>query len=154
MFLPRDLPHYRSIVTEFIGIESEREGVKVLSPECVRVAVENLEVLNSAAFATEQELIKKIYEFSPQTLGSSPLGIILVSSHHQCSQCGGKLHVKGNRPSRLTVYTESFGTVTGTHYHKFCQNFRKGCAFRQYYGYHSEGSQSVTFYDSDWESNK
>ena len=31
--------------------------------------------------------------------------------------------------------------------------FRKGCAFRQFYGYSSEGSQSVTFYDLDWETN-
>ena len=47
------------------------------------------------------------------------------------------------------VYTESFGTVVGTHYHKFCQNFRKGCIFRQYYGYSSQGSQSLVYYDDE-----
>ena len=62
MFLPRDLPHYWSIVTQFVGIESE--GTKVLSPESVRVAVENLEVLNSAAFATDQKLVNEIHAFS------------------------------------------------------------------------------------------
>ena len=51
----------------------------------------------------------------------------------------------------VTSHTESYGTVVGTHYHKFCQHFRKGCGFRQYYGYSSEGSQSITFHDPDWE---
>ena len=62
VFLPRDLPHYWSIVTQFVGIESE--GTKVLSPESVRVAVENLEVLNSATFATDQKLVNEIHAFS------------------------------------------------------------------------------------------
>ena len=151
VFLPRDAPHYWTLITQFITLKSE--VAKVLSPEVVRVAVENLEVLNSAAFVTDQRLLKEIQAFSPPTLGSFPLGIILISSHSQCRLCGGKLNVKDDRPSRVTVYTESFGTVTGTHYHKICQNFRKGCTFRQFYGYSSEGSQSFTFYDSDWESN-
>lgn len=151
VYLPRDLPHYWSVVTQFVGMESE--GAKVLSPESVRVAVENLEALNSAVFVTDQKLIHEIHAFSPPKPGSFPLGIILISSRKQCSLCGGKLLVKGDRASTLTVYTESIGSVIGTHYHKICQNFRKGCAFRQFYGYSSEGSQSVTFYDSDWESN-
>ena len=151
VYLPRDLPYYWSIVTEFAGIESE--GTKVLSPESVRVAVENLEVLNPAAFVTEQELLKRIHSLSSPKPGSFPLGIILMSSRKQCSLCDGKLYIKGDRASQLTVYTESLGTVIGTHYHKICQNFRKGCVFRQFYGYSSEGSQSVTYYDSDWDSN-
>lgn len=58
--------------------------------------------------------------------------------------------IRSDRPSHITVYTETSGTTIGTHFHKYCQNFRKGCSFRQYYGYSSEGSQSVTFYDSNW----
>ena len=48
----------------------------------------------------------------------------MISSHKQCSLCGGKLHVKGDRARRLTVYTESLSTVIGTHYHKICPNFQ------------------------------
>ena len=148
VYLPRDLPHYWSLISQFVG-----DRTKDLSPESLRVAVENLEVLNSAAFVSDQELVKKIHAFSPPNPSSFALGIILISSHKQCGCCGGKLYVKGDRPSRVTVYTETLGTLIGTHYHKICQNFRKGCSFRQFYGYSSEGSQSVTFYDSDWESN-
>ena len=115
VFLPKDLPHYWPIVTQFLSNESEK--AKLLSPESVRVAVENLEVLNSAAFVTDQELVNEMHTFSQPKPGSFPLGIILISSHKLCSLCGGKLHVKGDRSSRLTVYTESFGTVIGSHYH-------------------------------------
>ena len=63
----------------------------------------------------------------PQTPSSlSPLGIILVPPRTNCKLCGGKLLVRNDRGSHIMVYTESFGTVVGTHYHKFCQNFRKG----------------------------
>ena len=31
-------------------------------------------------------------------------------------------------PSHLTVYTKSFGTLVGTHYHKYCQNCHKVAA--------------------------
>jgi len=68
-----------------------------------------------------------------------------------CCNVGGKLLIRNDRPSHIMVYTESYGTVVGTHYHKFCQHFQKGCGFRQYYGYSSEGSQSITFRDPDWE---
>ena len=65
-----------------------------------------------------------------------------------------KAAIHSDRPSHLTVYTESFGTVVGTHYHKYyhkyCHNHKKGCSFRQYYGYHSKGNQSVIFYDTIW----
>ena len=40
--------------------------------------------------------------------------------------------------------------MIGLHNHKYCQNSSKGCSYRQFYGYHSEGSQSVQFYDKDW----
>ena len=74
VYLPRDLPHYWSIVTQFVGIESE--GAKA---ESVRVAVENLEVLNSAAFVMDQMLVNEIHAFLPPKPGSSPLGIVLIS---------------------------------------------------------------------------
>ena len=124
-YLPRDLPHYWSLISQFVG-----DRAKDLSPESLRVAVENLQFVNSTAFVSDQELVKEIYAFSPPDPSSFALGIILISSHKQCGHCGGKLYVKGDQPSRVTVYTETIGTVIGTHYHKICQNFRKGCSFR------------------------
>ena len=58
--------------------------------------------------------------------------------------------VRNERPSHLTIYTETYGTVVSSHYHKYCQKFRKGCTFKQFYGYYSEGNQSVYFYDTQW----
>ena len=48
------------------------------------------------------------------------------------------------------MYTESQGTVLGSHYAKFCQNSRKGCIFTHHYGYHTLGDKSTDYYDPDW----
>ena len=109
--------------------------------------VENLQLLNDKAFCTDAEMIAEIHAFSP--VGSSiPLGIVLVSSCTECQKCDGKLLIRGDRASHLVVYTETFGTVIGTHYHKYCNQLR--CNYRQYYGYHKFGDQLVVYYDSDW----
>ena len=67
----------------------------MLSPESVRIAVENLEVLNSQRLLLRQ-LVNEIHAIFPTKPGSFPLGIILISSHQQCSLCGDKLYVKGD----------------------------------------------------------
>lgn len=60
----------------------------------------------------------------------------------------------------MTLYTDSMGTVPGTHYHKYCSNYRKGCKLTQFYGYHkiadggkhySEDSLSLPFFLSSQE---
>ena len=84
------------------------------------------------------------------SLGAHPIGIALISPNNTCRLCGNKLLVRNERPRHVTIYTEAYGTIVGTHYHKYCQKFRKGCNFRQYYGYSSEGNQSITFYDTHW----
>lgn len=76
-----------------------------------------------------------------------PLGIPLVPNQENCLSCGGKLSLRSDRPSRLTIYTESQGTVTATHYHKYCRN--KGCKFVQYYGYHKPGN-GYSCYNNNW----
>ena len=38
-------------------------------------------------------------------------------------------------PSRLTLYTESLGTLPATHYDKYCHNCRKGCKPVHFNGY-------------------
>ena len=78
------------------------------------------------------------------------IGIVLISPNKVCSACSGKLLIRSDRPSRVTVYTECDGTVIGSHFQKFCQNYRKGCRFNQYYGCHTFGDKSLSHYDSNW----
>ena len=88
-------------------------------------------------------MMVEIHAFS--LVGSSvPLGVVLVSRCTECHKCSGKLVIRGDRASRLVVYTEKFGTVIGTHYHKYCNQLRCN------YGYHKFGDHSVVYYDSDW----
>lgn len=111
--------------------------------------VENLQLLNERAFATDISLRLELHAMSHGE--AEPLGIVLVSHQKTCQECGGKLILRGDRPSRVTVYTESQGTVLGSHFAKFCQNYRKGCSYNQHYGYYSMGTKSISYYDVDWD---
>ena len=150
VYLPKDIPKYWSVIAWFVSHGSLKG--KTLSPDSVKIAVENLQVINEKAFANDQALIQELHSLCPTPLSSLPLGIVLVSPISICPVCTGDLLIRNDRPSRITVYTESWGTVVGTHYHKICQQFRKGCTYRQYYGYSTVGtSVSTPTYDSDWE---
>lgn len=109
----------------------------------MKIAVENLKIINEKAFATDEQLSRDIHALHNTPSNPHPLGIIHVSSRSYIL-CGGKLLIRNDRGSHVMVYTEQFGTVVGTHYHKFCQKFRNGCSYRQYYG------QSLVYYDVDW----
>ena len=41
------------------------------------------------------------------------------------------------------------GTVPGTHFHKYCQNYHNGCRIVQYYGYYKNGCGGIQF-SSNW----
>lgn len=144
-YLPRDLPDYWLAIARFAS-----HGGLSLESQSVKIAVENLKSINEKAFATDKQLSRELHELHTTPSNPRPLGIILVSSRTKCVLCGGKLLIRNDRGSHIMVYTESFGTVVGTHYHKFCQKFWNGCSYRQYYGYSSQGSQSVVYYDEDW----
>lgn len=139
--LPRDLPQYWTIVAEFACPHDRK-----LQPESVKLAGDNLQYINKQAFATDIELQRELHRFNVSTASTYPLGIALLSKHMSCKACGGKLKICSDRPSHVTVYTEAWGTVSGTHYHKFCQNFYRGCKFRQYYGYSSNGTCTYCCY--------
>ena len=83
------------------------------------MAVENLHTLNEAAFASDEQLTKEIQalSLSAALYIGTPLGLVLISSVTNCRSCGGKLLLQQDRPSHITVYTESIGTVVGSHYH-------------------------------------
>ena len=58
-----------------------------------------------------------------------------------------KLLFRSDRPSRLTLYTESLGTLPATHYRKYCHNYRKGCKLVHFYGYYKAGDGGIHYSD-------
>ena len=150
VYLPRDMPEYWSMVTRFgSNYGDKKQGLPV---ESVKMAIENIEFINKKAFVTDIELISEIHSLR-STPTSDPLGVVLISSHSRCKLCDGVLLIRSDRPSHVSVYTKTLGTVIGTHYQKYCQNFCKGCNFKQYYGYSSKkgiNGEFLSCYDSDW----
>ena len=110
-YLPKDLPEYWSIITSFAkaGVACTSE----INQEIVKTMVQNLQLLNPKEFSTDKEMMNELHTFCPN--GTHPLGIVLISPTTKCEMCGGKLLTRKDRPSHLTVYTESFGTLVGTH---------------------------------------
>ena len=149
-YLPEDLPKYWSILSAFLAQQS---GGKSICETALKTAVENLRYLSEEPLATDNQLAKEIHSLSFPSESKNTLGIVLISHSDTCKKCGGTLLVRSDRPSKITVYTETYGTVLGTHYRKFCSNFRKGCSFSQHYGYSTDGNHSAHHYDLNWSSN-
>ena len=142
--LPKDTPKYMDIIMKFVfGYNNQDKAEKI------RILIENLEFLDNKAFSHEKELLLEIQ--SLHIIHDKPLGVILVSNKTICKLCGGKLLVRSDRPSFISVYSDEMGTVPGTHFRKYCQNTRKKCPFVQYYGYHKLGESTDAIYDEDWE---
>ena len=146
-FLPPDMPLYWNVVTNFANqaISGAQQGV---TTEEVKLVIENMKILYSDGFSFDADLTQQIIAMD-YSLTNQPLGIPLVSSEIKCHECGGQLFLRRDRPSRLTLYTASLGTVPATHFHKLCRNSRKGCHVVQYYGYSKSGIGSM-FYDTNW----
>ena len=87
-------------------------------------------------------------EYGQGKANKLPLSIPLLSNKCQCANCGGKLLLRTNRPSRITLYTDSLGTVPATHFHKYCKNTHT-CKAVQFYGYYKLGNGNIV-YDADW----
>ena len=134
--------NYWTLVTRFAMIT---QGI---DPITMKAMIENLQLFNPTAFAIDKQLMEEIHGLNSI---NEPLGLVLVSSNEKCGLYQGRLLIRSDRLSHVTVYTELFGTLVGTHYHKYCQNQQKEFSFRQYYGYNSDEDKSVTFYDTDWD---
>ena len=48
----------------------------------------------------------------------------------------------------MTLYTDTLGTVSATHFHKYCSKGCKGCKLIQFYGYYKCGDG----YNDNWKS--
>ena len=143
--LPIDLPQYWQTVTAF-AISGNHE--EKLTSSKVQALVDNIQYYDKEAFLSDKSLMDLLLkEKGPD---GKPLGIVLISPLTKCQTCGGELTVKADRPSHLTLYSDSIGTVPAIHYKKICKNTRKGtCHTVQYYGYHSQ-EVGVVRYDTNW----
>ena len=144
--IPKEMPHYWEEVTAFAFGSAD----KAPKPTEVKVLMENIELLDQKAFNTDAELYSDLRMHAG--FRNSPLGVVLISSNETCLECGGKLSVRSDRPSSITLYTDDMGTVSATQFRKYCQNNRKGCSFTQHYSYHSTSDNYDTevVYDVNW----
>ena len=145
--LPADLPHYWDTVASFGSLGCSSEPQKI-TPQSAKVAMENLQILDANAFCTDAALTKELVTM-PQGPKKQPLGIPLIPQQTSCHSCGGKLLLRGDRPSTMTLYIDSLGTIPATHYHKYCSNYRKGCKLTQFYGYH-QSTNGCKHYSEGW----
>lgn len=113
----------------------------------VRVAVENFEFIEKETFVSDKELLRELY--AQKYFQGNYLGAVLISSNDNCKLCEGKLLIRADQPSFLTLYTNDMGTIPATHFRKYCRNSRKGCPFTQHYGFYSVGTTSEITYDSN-----
>lgn len=143
-YLPPDIPNSWDIIATFAN--QGNSGSPSVSPESAKLAMENVQVLSTKAFLPDVDLTKELIamEYGPN---KQTLGVPLVPVQAKCLLCGGKLLLRSDRPSRMTLYTESLGTVIATHFHKYCCNYRKGCTFVQFYGYYKCGSRNLHYSD-------
>ena len=119
-YLPQELPQYWDIIAFFSCTGSRSQ----IGSDTVKLLIENLQVLNRQAFASDADLTRELLTM-PVEMSKEPLGVVLISEKQTCRKCGGKLLLRRDRPCRLILYTETMGTVTASHYHKFCQNQRR-----------------------------
>ena len=145
--LPSELPNLWSIVVEFGAVGKET----TITAEKARVLLENLEDFDEEALrsAKSTTLFLELVHFIPNcTKSSAPIGVVLMSPSKTCQKCNALLTIRGDRPSRVTIYDDVLGTLPGAHYHKYCR--KVGCHLHQYYGYHKHGESEGMHYDSEW----
>ena len=124
--LHKDTPKYWDIVTRFgFKLSSER-----VSSEKVKLLLENLDFLDKNAFDKDYNLMKELS--TCEGFQGHPLGFVLISAREDCGICGGHLLVREDRPSFPIIYSNELGTVSGTHFRKYCSNNWKGCSFSQH----------------------
>lgn len=132
----------------FASAIKNTQGVSVTS-EQTKVFIENLKYLEPDSFSNDQQLSAELQSFAGHK--GQPLGIVLVSNKQTCLLCGSGLLIKADRPSKVTIYTDQFGTTDGTHYRKICKRFRVGCPFVQHYGHYCKDGD-VLHYNEDFHS--
>ena len=109
--------------------------------------MENLQYLDKHAFVNDEKLMESLLQ--EERNDGKPLGVVLISPLCRYQTCGADLAVKADRPSHLTLYSDTYGTVTAMHYRKICKNTCKGtCNTVQHYGYYSTATGVIRYYNT------
>ena len=82
-----------TLVAQFAMMNSHL--TKGIDPITMKAMIENLQLFNPTAFATDKQLIEEIHD----------LNSINESSNEKCGLCQGRLLIHSDRPSHITVYT-------------------------------------------------
>ena len=143
--LPVDTPKLWEIIADFAATSTTR-----LLPQQAKLIVDNIAFTDEHALTPDKSLFKELV-FMP--FEREHVGVVLISKKQTCVACGGKLLLRADRPSNITLYTDSYGTLPAVHYRKYCANSRRGCKVVQHYGYHTQG-HSQHHVDEDWKENK
>ena len=115
-FYPRSTPNYWDNLAYFCA--SQKEDKHNVTADLARQLVDNLKVLDKEAFCLDLELTKEIIMMKRQ--GSDiPLGSCTHFNQQKCCMCESKLHIRSDRPSTITIYSDTLGTLPGTHYTKY-----------------------------------
>ena len=144
--LHRDTPRYWELVASFGFLKSS--GCAIPSSDKVKILLENGKYLDDDAFDTDSHLLREFIQHDG--FQGKSLGIVLISAKDKCRFCGGNLLVRADRPSFPVIYSDDLGTVSGTHFRKYCQNNWKGCPFTQHYGFYTNVNESEAVYDDDY----
>ena len=147
--IPEGTPKRWEIIIQFAN-DSQKEPETVTELQA-KLLLEKLEYMDANAFPADEKLFMELC--CMKGFHDKPLGIVLLSDNKQCKSCNGKLLVRADRPSHLTLYSNTLGTVPATHFSLYCQNWRKGCSFVQCYGF-SKANDDTTdrTYDITWKS--
>lgn len=144
--LPSDTPKLWEIIAKF---STYQNGLKSPVPSQIKLLTENITFIDKDSLVSDDSLLKELV-FMP--FGKREhVGLSLISDKEHCESCGGKLLLRSDRPSNITLYTESYGTLPAIHYRKYCANSKQGCNVVQHFGYHTKGRPSKLYYDIDWE---
>ena len=83
-FLPHDYPYYWKIIASFAFRASKVS--KPLDPDEVKVLIENIQVLQSAAFIQEKNFVEELILSDDAAM--QPIGVILISSKQHALSVG------------------------------------------------------------------
>ena len=99
-FYPKCMPNYWERIVSFSM--NSKENRNSLTVENVRQLVENLEVIDNKALASDVELTKEIVMMAKSGT-DDPLGVVLISGKISCCNCSSRLHIRADRTSVVTV---------------------------------------------------
>ena len=142
-----DTPDLWEIVAKFAVSKSNAN----ILPEQARVIADNITYTDELALMSDDELFMELTMMPFKS--KEHIGVNLISKKQRCVECGGKLLIRRDRPSKMTIYTDTYGTLPCYQYRKYCSNNRQGCHIVQHYGYYTKDTSEL-YFDSDWYDHK